>query len=185
MADKIADNLASNMRALREAAGITQSQMAKRAQLPRPTWANLEAGGANPTLAVLVKVGRALRISVEELLAPPSASARLYRADELKSKKRGGVQVRKLIPDPLVGLEIDRMELPPGGRMIGIPHVAGTREYLTCEVGQVELVASGETWRLAPGDVVVFRGDQRPSYFNFGRSPTIAFGIGVLVPPGA
>ena len=29
MADKIADNLASNMRALREAAGITQSQMAR------------------------------------------------------------------------------------------------------------------------------------------------------------
>lgn len=50
--------------------------------------------------------------------------------------------------------------------MVGIPHTTGTREYLTCERGQVELVAGGEHHLLKEGDMLVFRGDQRHSYFN-------------------
>ena len=32
------------------------------------------------------------------------------------------------------------------------PHTPGTREYLTCISGRIELVASGERWQLEPGD---------------------------------
>jgi len=63
-----AANLAANMRQLREARGLTQAQMARRATLPRPTWSDLESGSANPTLAVLVKVATALSVSLEEFL---------------------------------------------------------------------------------------------------------------------
>lgn len=50
--------------------------------------------------------------------------------------------------------------------MNGTPHRAGTREYLTCESGQIELIAGGEHHLLGPGDTLVFRGDQRHSYVN-------------------
>ena len=53
------------------------------------------------------------------------------------------------------------MVLPPGARMAGVPHTPGTREYLTCERGTVELAVAGERYTLAEGDVVSFRGDQR------------------------
>src|SRR4030095_5831059 len=36
----IASNLASNIRQLREARGLTQDQMSRIAEVPRPTWAN-------------------------------------------------------------------------------------------------------------------------------------------------
>ena len=75
MSDDVAVHLANNMRQLREARGITQQQMAKIAKVPRPTWANLESGGANPTLAVLVRVSAALGVSLEELIGPPRPSA--------------------------------------------------------------------------------------------------------------
>ena len=42
---------------------------------------------------------------------------------------------------------IDRMELPPGGRMAGVPHTPGTREYLTCESGEIVLAVAGEQSR--------------------------------------
>ena len=61
------------------------------------------------------------------------------------------------------------MELDPGGRMVGVPHTVGTREYLTCERGAIELAAGGDRWRLEEGDMLVFRGDQRHSYFNGNR----------------
>ena len=60
------------------------------------------------------------------------------------------------------------MELPPGARMAGVPHTPGTREYLTCERGTVELAVAGERYRLDEGDVVSFRGDQRHGYHNPG-----------------
>ena len=63
MDDDASTHLADNMRQLREAHGLTQLQVAKRAEIPRPTWANVESGGANPTLSVLLKVARALSVS--------------------------------------------------------------------------------------------------------------------------
>ena len=74
MIDKIAANLGNNIRQLREARRMTQDQIAQLADIPRPTWANLESGGSNPTLAVLVKVANALQVPVEELIGPERQS---------------------------------------------------------------------------------------------------------------
>ncbi|HJL16370.1 MAG TPA: XRE family transcriptional regulator [Sandaracinaceae bacterium LLY-WYZ-13_1] len=183
MSDALAGRLADNVRALRRARGKTQQQMAKLAEVPRATWANLESGGANPTLSVLHAVATALQVSLEELLAPPRSVGRHYPKDTLKVRTRGQVRVRKLLPDPVPGMEIDRLELPPGGRMTGVPHTAGTREYLTCERGRIALVASGEQFELAAGDVVAFRGDQRHSYANPGRRTAIGYSVVMLVSP--
>jgi transcriptional regulator with XRE-family HTH domain len=182
MSHEVATNLAGNIRKLREARGLTQQQIARIAGVPRPTWANLESGGANPTVAVLVKVADALQVRVEELLGPPNASARLYRAAGLPTRLRGEVTVRKLLPNSVPGLDIERMELPPRARMTGVPHTPGTREYLTCESGEVELTAAGTTWRLGPGDVVVFRGDQKHGYHNPSRGRAVAYSVIAFAP---
>jgi XRE family transcriptional regulator, regulator of sulfur utilization len=184
MAQDVAENLANNMRQLREARGLSQQHMAALAGIPRPTWANLETGGANPTLSVLVKVAASLGISLEELVGPPRPGARRYAAADLPLRRRGGVLVRQLLPEALRGLALERMELAPGSAMPGTPHTAGTREYLTCERGTVELSAAGESWRLEAGDVVVFRGDQRHGYRNPGRKTAVAYSVVALAPAG-
>lgn len=169
------DHLADNIKALRESRNLTQQQIAKLAGIPRATWTHLESGGANPTLAVLVKVANALQIRLDELLAPPRGAARFVKADELPARQRGEVAIRKLLPEPLPGLDLERMVLPPGARMAGVPHTPGTREYLTCERGSVELAVAGERFTLEPGDLVSFRGDQRHAYANTGSSTAIAY----------
>jgi transcriptional regulator with XRE-family HTH domain len=178
--DDVATRLGRNVRTLREARGMTQAQMAKLAALPRATWANLESGAANPTLAVLDRVASAFQVTIEELVAAPRSEARHYKRESLVAKTRGTANVRKLLPDPIPGMEIDRIELPPRGKMIGVPHTPGTREYLTCEAGEIVLVASGEEYRLETGDVVAFRGDQRHSYANPGSKPAIAYSVVVI-----
>lgn len=77
-------------------------------------------------------------------------------------------------------MDIDRLELPPHAKMTGIPHTPGTREYLTCETGEIILVASGEEYRLETGDVVAFRGDQRHSYVNAGSRVAICYSVVVI-----
>jgi quercetin dioxygenase-like cupin family protein len=134
--------------------------------MPRPTWSNLESGTANPTLAVLRKVGEALQVSIEELVAPPKSSTMLYALSELPTRGNTLATVRRIIPEPLGGLQLERIELAPNSRFTGVPHKSGTREYLACEQGVFSVHVSGEQWTVKAGDVLVFRGDQRHSYVN-------------------
>lgn len=174
--------IARNVKLLREGRGLTQGQMAKIARIPRATWTHLESGGANPTVAVLHRVAGALQVSVEELLAEPRAECELFPLGSLPQRTQGQAMVRRLLPHAIPGMEMDRIEIPPGGRMVGVPHTPGTREYLACEAGDVELLAAGERWLLHPGDVVAFRGDQRHSYLNPGTRRAIAYSVVVLAP---
>lgn len=178
--DDVAGHLARNVKHLRETRGLTQQQMSKLSGLPRATWANLETGSANPTLFVLHRVALALQVSVEELISAPRSTTRHYAATTLPTRRQGPVVVRKLLPDHLPGVELDRLELPPGARFVGVPHTPGTREYLTCESGSIVLVVGGEQWTLEPGDVVTFRGDQKHSYANGGNHRT-AIGYSAVV----
>ncbi len=187
MAEKLSARLAENMRHLREARGQTQGQMAKLAAIPRATWGHLETGSANPTLVVLDKVATALQVSIEELIAAPRTTGRIYPRASLRDRRQGDGMIRQLLPDPIPGMVLDRMEIPPRGRVPGVPHMPGTREYFTCESGEVTLAVAGEQWRVGPGDVLVFRGDQRHSYTNPGRVTAVGYSVVLLTrgPEGA
>ncbi len=176
----LAGTLAKNVKQLREARGLTQQQMAKLANVPRATWAHLESGEANPTLGVLHRAAMALQVSIEELLSAPRSVARHYAKGSLPVRTPGQAKVRKLLPDAIAGMEIDRIELPASGRMTGVPHTPGTREYLTVETGEIQLVVAGEKYLVLPGDVVVFRGDQRHSYHNSGHDTAVGYSVVVI-----
>ena len=173
--------LGRNVRQLREARALTQAQAAKLAEIPRATWANMESGAANPTLAVLHRVAGALQVSIEELITTPRAACQFYPKGSLPSKVRNGnVRVRRLLPDVIPGMEIDHMDLPAGATLIGVPHTPGTREFLTCESGEIVLRAAGERWTLKAGDVLAFRGDQKHAYHNPTGRPAVGYSVVVL-----
>jgi transcriptional regulator with XRE-family HTH domain len=163
-------NLAANVRRLRTAHSMSQQQIAALSGLPRPTWASLESGAANPTLCVLAKVAQALQVSIDELTGAPRNEVEHIAAAAVRSRRR-----HELVPDALPGLEISRMEIDAGGRMVGVPHTLGTREYLTCERGRIELIAAGQRWLLEQGDMLVFRGDQRHTYRNADALSVVCF----------
>ncbi len=177
-----------NLRRQRGLRALTQAQLARLAGVPRSTLATLEVGGGNPTLAVLVRLAQALQLTLEELLAPPRARFRVYRRGELPIEARGHdgrVTVSKLLPDPIPLTEIDRVAVQPQGRLKGVPHAAGTREYLYCERGQLVLWAAGERVVLQPGDLVAFPGAQNHAYGCEGDAPAVGFSVVVRVGPGA
>ncbi|MGH7857330.1 MAG: helix-turn-helix domain-containing protein [Candidatus Binatia bacterium] len=183
--DAYVTHLGENLRTLRTARRLSQQRAAALAGIPRATWATLESGSANPTLAVLVRVAGGLQVRIEELLAPPRPSGRLYRAEDLPLRRRGGASLRDLLPEKLPCVELGRIELPAGASLVGVPHTPGTREYLTCEVGSLILATSGEQFRLRPRDVVVFQGDQRHSYRNPGRVAAVGYSVVLLATPFA
>ncbi|HSC86865.1 MAG TPA: XRE family transcriptional regulator [Polyangiaceae bacterium] len=179
-----ASYLGENIRHCREQRGLSQAQMATQAGIPRATWTHLESGAANPTLAVLIKVANALQVRLEELLTRGQTDVQVTRVEALPVRQRGQLTIRLLLPETLAGLHFERMSFPPGGRANGVPHTAGTREYLTCESGEVELVVAGQAYRLAPGDVVAFRGDQKHHYANVAPGESVAYSVIAFSPIG-
>lgn len=181
--DEASRNLARNLRQLRNARGVSQGQLARVAGIPPATWSNLESGSANPTLGVLASAAAALGVSVEELLAPPLTDGRVHRRDALPVRRAGNAAIRRILPDTLPGADVERIELPPLGRFVGIPYTAGTREFLACESGRIEVTVTGEALFAEAGDEVSFRGDLRHAYHNPGNEPAVGYAIVLLTGP--
>jgi transcriptional regulator with XRE-family HTH domain len=183
--DSLTANLADNLRYIRERRGLTQSQLAHLCAIPRSTVGNIETGASNPTLSVLARLAAALQLSLEELLSTPRARCQLYPKGSLPVLARGRsgkVLVQKLFPHPIPGMEIDRMVLPAGDKLTGVPHRPGTHECLYCERGAITLWVAGEKFELGEGDVATFPGDQAHSYHNPGKAAAVGFSVVALAP---
>jgi XRE family transcriptional regulator, regulator of sulfur utilization len=178
----ISKSLASNLSDLRAKRGMSQLALAKLAQVPRSTVAHLESGCGNPSLLNLMRISAALQIGLEELLAQPRPQCQLTKARDVRSIKRsqGVARVFKLLPDPLPGMEIDRIEIERGGKLGGIPHSAGTKEYLTCVKGVIRVSVLETLYELEEGDVLAFPGDQPHAYHNAGDSKAVGFSVVAL-----
>ncbi len=177
----VAAHLARNLAALRHARALTQEALARGAGLPRSTIANLESGGGNPSLVVLVKVAGALGVPIDELLASPRARVRRWPAAEVAVGRKGrGVTIRALVPESVPDELMDVMDFEPGGSMGGTPHLPGTREFFTCLDGHVQIVVAGLRYDLHPGDVLGFPGNQ-PHFYQNADALAPARGISVVI----
>ncbi len=77
-------------------------------------------------------------------------------------------------------MEIDGIELGPRAQLIGVPHVAGTKEYLVCTEGSIRIRVEGKEYAVEAGDVLAFPGDISHAYFNPARTPARAVSVVVL-----
>lgn len=78
------DRFAVNLRRARQAAGISQEELAERCELHRTEVSLLERGGREPRLGTMIKLATALGTTAEELCAGIGwdAKKRAYRIDE-------------------------------------------------------------------------------------------------------
>jgi transcriptional regulator with XRE-family HTH domain len=175
--DPTAQNLANNVRALREARGVSQQQIAQIAGIPRPTWATIESGEANPTLAVLTRVASALGARIEELLSEPHGDARHWPAETLPLHRQGRASVRTVVDHPHAGLIVQRIVLQPSAVLISKPQVPQTYAYLTCELGEIQVELGVSHYVLMAGDLLTFRADQPHTFRNPTRVRSVAFSV--------
>lgn len=179
-----ADRLAKNLVVLRRARGLSQQTLAKMAGIPRSTLAHAESGCGNPTLETVASIATALQVTWEEMLASRRPECLLQKGADLSVVERigGAARIVKLLPDPVKGMEIDRIELAQGVRMRGIPHLPHTKEYATVIQGQMVVYVAGDSYSLEAGDVLAFPGDRTHSYHNVGEELVIAISVVVIAP---
>ena len=66
--EKIQGVLATNMRQVREASGLSQELLALEAEVDRTYISQVERGVCNPSLRVLYQIASVLKVSVSDLL---------------------------------------------------------------------------------------------------------------------
>jgi transcriptional regulator with XRE-family HTH domain len=168
MTSGIVQNLGKNLEFLRKSRGLTQGKLAKASGIPRTTLSYIETGQGNPSLKILAALAATLGVSIEELLSSPRPSCLLVKEFNLKrqTRTRGQAEIVTLLPDPVPGLQFERLKLNPSSLLMGVPHSKGTKEYFTCIRGRISVSVEGEEFTLTVGDVLAFPGDRKHSYRN-------------------
>jgi XRE family transcriptional regulator, regulator of sulfur utilization len=178
-------HLGRNLASLRSARGWSQAHFARIAGLPRSTVTQIESGDSNPSLKILLALAAALHVPLEELLAPPESKYKHVKAEDIPVvKQKQGVTVYGLLPDPISGMEMSRMEFEPKSRNPGVPHLPGTREYFTCIQGNVHVTVGSNTHAIGAGDVLAFAGSQPHAYHNEGAVKAVGVSVVIFAEKG-
>lgn len=161
------DWIAASLRRERTRAGLSLSELAKRAGIAKSTLSQLEAGSGNPSVETLWALGVALGVPFSALVEPLG----VFRSgDPGGAGARGRVRAGELRGHAAVRQSARGAagHLPPaggagGGARVGAAH-SGHGGASGGEHGAGEGGAAGEEAELGPGDYMTYRGDVPHSY---------------------
>ena len=182
--DPVARQVCERVRSLRKKHNWTLEQLANLCGVSRSMLSQIERGSANPTLGVAFRIAQAFGLSLGDLVDSHASTPRidvirandqtyLFRDDE-------NCRIRTLSPLHLEKeTEFYELVLKPGGQLESAAHVAGAREFLTIQKGNVRIVSGGEESELAKGDSAHYPADIPHRIDNIGRGEAIAFLVNI------
>ncbi|MBO0806670.1 MAG: helix-turn-helix domain-containing protein [Nocardiopsaceae bacterium] len=161
-AAEIVATVARSLRRERERAGISLTELARRAGVAKSTLSQLESGSGNPSLETLWALGVALRVPLARLVDPPRRGVQLIRAGEGAAMRTEGAEYSAVMLaacPPGARRDLYRVRAQPGAPYVARPHVAGTVEHLILCTGRALAGPEDEAVGLGPGDYLLYPGD--------------------------
>ncbi len=156
------DRIAASIRAERSRAGLSMSELAKRAGIAKSTLSQLESGTGNPSLETLWAICVALDAPFSRLLDPPQPQILLIRADEgpTVAAAEADYQATLLAAcPPGARRDVYRIRAEPGHARASEPHMPGVVEHVVIGAGRALVGVAGEPTELGPGDYIRYPGD--------------------------
>ncbi|MEG3115984.1 helix-turn-helix domain-containing protein [Salinicola sp. 4072] len=150
------ETLGRHLQALRQARGLSLSQLAGQAAIAKSNLSRLEQGNGNPTIDTLWRLARQLRVPFGTLIAPIATSV-----------EDSGVSVQLIEQsqgrgEPAVDAYLMRCAPHTCRRAEG--HASGTRETLQVIEGWIAAGPTGAERQLAAGELFTFRADRPHDY---------------------
>lgn len=164
---ELTTRVAREIRAHREARGLSLTATATRAGLSKTILATIESGAGNPSLETLGRIARALDVTVGTLLAEddPVRSKLIRRSDGELLTFESGIRGRLIYVDGRERrLEALEMRLEPGMHYRSGAHAPGTEELVICLDGTLAVGPEGHEEHLGEGDALHFAADIAHSY---------------------
>jgi transcriptional regulator with XRE-family HTH domain len=154
--------IAAAIRRERERAGISLSELAKRAGLAKSTLSQLESGTGNPSVETLWSIGVALGVQFSRLVDPPRPAVTVIRSGEgpvIASEQATYTATLLAACPPGARRDLFVIHAEPGAARNSDPHQAGMVEHVWLGTGTAVLGPAGETVELAAGDYLSYPGD--------------------------
>ncbi|MBQ0865229.1 helix-turn-helix transcriptional regulator [Streptomyces sp. RK75] len=154
--------IAAAIRAERTRAGLSLTELARRAGIAKSTLSQLEAGTGNPSVETLWALSVALDVPFSRLVDPPRPRSRVLRRGEgvaVPSEQAHYVATLLSACPPGARRDLYTVHVEPGAPRISEPHSPGTFEHAVVASGRVRIGASDDPVELEPGDCVSYPGD--------------------------
>ncbi|WP_455923103.1 helix-turn-helix domain-containing protein [Pseudomonas putida] len=177
--DPVGQRVALNLQRLRAKRQLSLDATARASGVSRAMLAQIESGRSVPSIKVLCKIAKALKVSVAAFLEqrefdgvallPARESKRLVSAN-------GTFISRALFPfDVARQAEFYELRLSPLGEESSEGHGPGVQENLVVSQGVLEISVNEERYLLSTGDSIVFYADQPHRYRNPADSDVLAY----------
>lgn len=177
--DVIGARVAQNLQRLRSKRLLSLDGLARASGVSRAMLAQIESGRSVPSIKVLCKIAKGLRVSVAAFLEhrecegvtlmPARESKRLVSAS-------GAFVSRALYPyDTARQVEFYELRIRPLGEEYSEGHGPGVEENLVVAQGALEISVNDQRYLLSTGDSITFYADQPHRYRNPVDSEAVAF----------
>ena len=169
-------DVGGRLKTLRQAAGLSQRQLAERAGVPHGQISMIETGRSSPSVASLRRILGGLGITMSAFFAPDDAPGGqvFFRAGELTDLTghlADGVHIAQVGDALAHGLQILDETYAPGadtGEAM-LAHEAGEGGIVVA--GEIEVTVGGAKAVLGPGDAYLFDSRAPHRFRNIGDRP--------------
>lgn len=154
--------IAVALRRERERAGISLTELARRAGIAKSTLSQLESGSGNPSVETLWSLGVALGVPFSRLVEPPTPTVRVVRAGEGPAVRSDHADLAATLlaaGAPHTRRDIYRLEVEPGTSRHAQAHLPGSVEHILLAAGRLRTGPVADPVELGPGDYAAFAGD--------------------------
>ncbi|MFC4857396.1 helix-turn-helix domain-containing protein [Actinophytocola glycyrrhizae] len=162
MAQAPLDVIAFSLRRERERAGLSLSELAKRAGIAKSTLSQLEAANGNPSVETLWALGVALDVPFSRLVEPSRPKVQVIRAGEgpaVYSERADYVATLLASCPPNARRDIYLITAEPGSARESEPHMPGVVEHVVLCSGRARIGLTEDPVEVGPGDYVAYPGD--------------------------
>ncbi len=159
--------IAASLRRERDRAGVSLTELARRAGIAKSTLSQLENGTGNPSVETLWALGVALGVPFSQLVDPPAPDVRVVRAGTgPRIPAEQATYAGTLLSTGAAHARRDLyvIDQQPGPARHAQAHNPGSVEHLIVACGRMVAGPAEAPIELGPGDYASFRGDIPHSY---------------------
>jgi transcriptional regulator with XRE-family HTH domain len=148
--------VATNMRRLRLARGMSLREMSSQTGLSTSLLSQIEREVANPTVAALTRIAQTLEVTFAELTRSPLTQPEIIRADRSTSDDDSPRARMLFSMMDRRRFDISEGTLPPHREGVFSDHGRGSIEYGYVVTGSVSVTIADDTYQLDTGDAIRF-----------------------------
>jgi len=162
----------SNLRRLRQAAGLSQEALAKASGVSRRMIVNLEGGDTNISLSSLDRLAWALGVDFVAMVADPGASAQRIEALTWRGADARSIATLLGSVPASSSAQLWSWSLGPGDTYVAEPDPAGWHEMIFVSEGRLRIDKADGALTVSAGDFAIYSSAQPFSYANAGEAVT-------------